>query len=117
MGNRSRDISKDIIITRGKRIEFSVKKKKMEDLIRLNSTYGFIIINLITKDLTNKFLEKTFCIKRNDSYFQFIELKLFTRCPNIEKGEVLHEETIHSRSSIFEEINSEKTFQFLIRYE
>lgn len=27
MGNRSRDISKDIIITRGKRIEFSVKKK------------------------------------------------------------------------------------------
>lgn len=89
----------------------------MEDLISLNSTYGFIIINLITKDLTNKFLEKTFCIKRNDSYFQFIELKLFTRCPNIEKGKVLHEETIHSRSSIFEEINSEKTFQFLIRYE
>lgn len=35
----------------------------MEDLISLNSTYGFIIINLITKDLTNKFLEKTFCIK------------------------------------------------------
>lgn len=62
MGNRSRDISKGIIITRGKRIEFSVKKK-MEDLISLNSTYGFIIINLITKDLTNKFLEKTFCIK------------------------------------------------------
>lgn len=116
MGNRSRDISKGIIITREKRIEFSVKKK-MEDLISLNSTYGFIIINLITKDLTNKFLEKAFCIKRNDSYFQFIELKLFTRCPNIEKGEVLHEETIHSRSFIFEEINSEKTFQFLIRYE
>lgn len=35
----------------------------MEDLISLNSTYGFIIINLITKDLTNKFLEKAFCIK------------------------------------------------------
>lgn len=116
MGNRSRDISKGIIITRGKRIEFSVKKKDGR-FDKLEFDLWILIINLITKDLTNKFLEKAFCIKRNDSYFQFIELKLFTRCPNIEKGEVLHEETIHSRSSIFEEINSEKTFQFLIRYE
>lgn len=92
-----------------------VKKKKTKDLINLNSTYQ--IINLIMENLTNKFFKKTFYIKQKRFLFLSYRTKLFTRCSNIEKGEILHEETIHSKSFIFEEINYEKTFQFLIRYE
>lgn len=63
MGNRSRDISKDIVTTRGKKIELSFrKKKKTKDLINLNSTYQ--IMNLIMENLTNKFLKKTFYVKQ-----------------------------------------------------
>lgn len=31
MGNRSRDISKDIVTTRGKKIELSFRKKKKDE--------------------------------------------------------------------------------------
>lgn len=57
------EISQKVLLLREEKELNFPQKKKMEDLISLNSTYGFIIINLITKDLTNKFLEKTFCIK------------------------------------------------------
>ena len=78
MGNRSRDISKGIITTRGKKIEFIEflykKKKKTEGLISLIRNHKF---NDGTTHLTNKFLEKVFYIKQKRFLFSIYRTKTF----------------------------------------
>lgn len=59
-------------------LSFCIKKKKrLEYLISLNSTYRFVIINLMMEHLTNKFLEKVFYIKLKRFLFSIYRTKTF----------------------------------------
>lgn len=59
-------------------LSFCIKKKKrLEYLISLNSTYRFVIINLMMEHLTNKFLEKVFYIKQKRFLFSIYRTKTF----------------------------------------